>query len=191
VLVSQISEMNFRFVIATGDFGSGVLVVPVRSSVAHINWLLEHLMGRHPGGEEAEAARAEGIAQRSSLHYLLDLSPSGFERAVAEILATNGYLNVEILGGAGDLGADLRCADSYGQSVVVQCKQYAVGRKVTSQEMQLFIGMGRLEHRADRLLYVTTAEYTKAAMALAAKHGVELFDGQRLVGLGRGTGESP
>jgi HJR/Mrr/RecB family endonuclease len=90
-----------------------------------------------------------------------------------------------VKGGAGDLAADIVCRDSAGQSVVVQCKQYGIERKVTSQEMQLFIGMGRIEHRAERLLYVTTGDYTKAAADLGRKHGVELFNGTQLESLGR------
>jgi restriction system protein len=140
-------------------------------------------MGRHPSGEAAEKAERDRIRTRSTLSGLLGETLTGFEAAVAEIFVANGYSSVAVRGGAGDLGVDISCRDSSGQSVAVQCKQYAQSQRVTSQEIQLFIGMGKMEHQADRLIYATTGSYTQAASDLASKHGVELFDGQGLVQL--------
>ena len=185
VEIIQISDTSFEFQFVANGTRTGRVHVPVRSSIEQLYFNLGHFMGRHPGGVLAQQAEEERVKALANLRELLNLTPSGFERAVARILAANGYSNVSVRGGAGDLAADLVCRDSDGQSVVVQCKQYGTERKVTSQEMQLFIGMGRIEHRAERLLYVTTGGYTKAATELGRRHGVELFDGTQLESLGR------
>jgi hypothetical protein len=185
VEIVELSDTNFEFQFIANGTRTGRVLVPVHSSVERLYFNLGHFMGRHPGGVLAQQAEERRVKELADLRVFLNLTPSGFEHAVARILSANGYLNVSVKGGAGDLAADIVCRDSDGQSVVVQCKQYGTERKVTSQEMQLFIGMGRIEHRAERLLYVTTGGYTKAATELGRRHGVELFDGTQLESLGR------
>ena len=182
VTIAERSETDFHLAFITPT-GTGRFALATRTSVSHLTAVLRNLMGRHPSGEAAEKAERDQIRTRSTLSGLLGQTPTGFEAAVAEILVANGYSSVAVRGGAGNLGVDISCRDSSGQSVAVQCKQYAESQQVTSQEMQLFIGMGKMEHQADRLIYATTGSYTQAASDLASKHGVELFDGQGLVQL--------
>ena len=108
-----------------------------------------------------------------------DLSPSEFEREVASLLATQGYRDVTVIGGTGDLGVDIRCYDQDGNLVVVQCKRYAPNRRVGSPAIQQFMAMA-LHHRAQRKIFVTTASYTPQAIALAHNAEVELIDGDAL-----------
>ena len=115
------------------------------------------------------------------LDGLLAASPSEFERVVATLLAASGYTDVVVVGGPGDLSADVTCRDSEGQLVIVQCKQYAPAQSIGSGAMQQFIGMGHVHHQADRMIYVTTAHYTQPAVDLAHKHGIQLVDGDALV----------
>jgi restriction system protein len=89
-------------------------------------------------------------------------------------------------GGIVDLGADLLGNDPDGRSVAVQCKRYAPGNKVASKEMQLFIGMQRVQHGTERGIYVTTSEFTSAARDLGNRHGIWLINGSELVKLQRG-----
>jgi restriction endonuclease Mrr len=42
---------------------------------------------------------------------LLDLTPTQFEEAVGAFLTAQGFGDVQRVGGAGDLGVDLRCTD--------------------------------------------------------------------------------
>ena len=114
---------------------------------------------------------------------LLALTPTGFEIEVGRLLHDIGYRNVEHLGGAGDLTADLRCRDKSGKTVVVQCKRYAPGRRVGSADLQAFIGMMTVHHEAQRGIFVTTAEFTGPATDLAGLHGVRLMDGPLLARL--------
>lgn len=115
-----------------------------------------------------------------TLGELLAMTPTDFELAVAGVLTDLGYREMRRAGGAGDLGADLIGRDPRGNTVVVQCKRFAPGKKVGSPALQSFIGMQTTHHQADRGLFVTTSTFTAPAIALADRHGIELIDGAAL-----------
>lgn len=130
---------------------------------------------------EREIVALESAKKRrlsSHLEGLLQMSPTEFEYAVADILVTTGYQNVRVCGGAGDLSVDIECVSPSGRKTAVQCKRYS-DQPVGSKELQTFIGMlHRHHHRSG--LYVTTSRFTKPAQELAKKHRIELLDGDSL-----------
>lgn len=95
-----------------------------------------------------------------------------FEDHVAGLCRRDGCLSVANTSNNSDLSADLvgRMAD--GRTLVVQSKHFAPYRKVESGDMQEFVGMAKVEYGADIALFVTTATFSPAAMALAVRHGV-------------------
>ena len=115
-----------------------------------------------------------------TLENLKAMSPKDFEYTTAEILRRLGYKDVKVIGRSGDLGVDI-LAYKDGKKVAVQCKKY-ITKKVTSPELQLFIGMMITEYKADKGLYVTTSYYTKDAYNLAMKHKdkLEIWTGRAL-----------
>lgn len=117
------------------------------------------------------------IRAATELRDLLLLSPTGFEIAVADLLTSQGYMNVRRVGGAGDLSVDLTGRTPAGLSVAVQCKRYIPEIRVGSPEIQKFIGMTTTHHRVDRGVFVTTSSFTKPAIDLAKKHKIQLIDG--------------
>jgi len=133
----------------------------------------------------AATAMAAGYALRSKprpgtrLAQFLAMDPTAFEHATAEVLGWYGY-RLTVTGGAGDLAADLAGVDPYGVPTVVQCKRYAPGTPVRSPEMQMFIGMAHVHHRAQVLIYVTTSDYTEDARRLADQHGIVRLNGNQL-----------
>jgi restriction system protein len=118
-----------------------------------------------------------------TLGELLALTPRQFEAAVGEILRDTGYRDVRHVGGTGDLTADLTCRDDRGRSVVIQCKRYSPGIRIGSRDIQEFIGMMTVHHRADGGIFITTTEFTEPAVDLAKRHGIRLVDGQELTRL--------
>jgi len=108
------------------------------------------------------------------------MSGQDFERLVARLLQRDGFSDVRIPGGAGDLGADVMAKQPDGRTVVVQCKRYAVHRSVSSPDMQKFLGTCFHEHGADEAWFVTTTRFSKAASDLATRRGVRLVDRQQL-----------
>jgi restriction endonuclease Mrr len=115
-----------------------------------------------------------------TLENLKAMSPKEFGYAIGEILRRLGYKDVKVIGGSSDLGVDI-LAYKDGKKVAVQCKKYTT-RKVSSPEIQLFIGMMITEYKADKGLYVTTSYYTKDAYKLAKKHKdiLEIWSGKTL-----------
>ncbi len=169
-------------VVALIDVTRGLILLPIVGLVVGSIWL--HQRHKKDAARRAEALRVERLLQAQHLDALLAVSPTEFEHIVADLFAAIGFIVLSAGGGAGDLGADIVCQNPEGHRFVVQCKRYAPGNKVTSPAMQSFIGMAHRHHGAAGI-YVTTSSYTKAAADLAQQHGIDLYDGERLVGLAR------
>ncbi|MFF1411931.1 restriction endonuclease [Streptomyces sp. NPDC058289] len=104
----------------------------------------------------------------------------GFEHAIAALCARDGCTPVEVVGGAGDLGADVIATTPDGLRVVVQCKHYADTHRVGSQDLQRFGGTCFAVHGADVAIVVTTSSYTTPALEYAATCGIVCVDGEAL-----------
>ncbi|MFB6826178.1 restriction endonuclease [Streptomyces virginiae] len=104
----------------------------------------------------------------------------GFEHAIAALCARDGCLQVEVVGGAGDLGADVIATTADGLRVVVQCKHYGDGNRVGSQDLQRFGGTCFVVHEADVAVVVTTSSFTAPAEDYAATCGIVCVDGEAL-----------
>lgn len=133
--------------------------------------------------QERERLERERVARMKSLGDILVLTPRVFEKLTGRILEYNGVLNLQHTGGSGDLGADLIGVDSYGNQIVVQCKRYAPGNAIGSPEIQKFIGMINVHHKAQMGIFVTTTTYTQPAIDLAAQHNIWLINGDTLIQL--------
>ena len=103
-----------------------------------------------------------------------------FENLIARLLTRDGFTDVRVLGGSGDLGADVTAADREGRRLVVQCKRDAPHRGVSSPDVQKFLGTVWDEHHADVAWYVTTSGFSKPARELAARRGVTMVGRQQL-----------
>jgi restriction system protein len=133
-----------------------------------------YLHGRY---KAAQAAAHRRRLETATLAQFLALSPTEFEHAVADVLRAHGFASVRVTGGSGDLAADITCRGPDGRFTVVQCKRYAPGASVGSQEIQSFIGMIHVHHRADAGIFVTSSNFTLPATKLAREHGLTLVDG--------------
>ena len=104
----------------------------------------------------------------------------GFEHTVAALCARDGCTPVEVVGGAGDLGADVIAVTVDGRRVVLQCKHYAPDNHVGSQDLQRFGGTCFTIHEADVAVVVTTSSFTAPAVDYAATCGIICVDGEAL-----------
>ncbi|MFI8192374.1 restriction endonuclease [Streptomyces sp. NPDC085946] len=104
------------------------------------------------------------------------LSPDEFEQAVADLCVRDGCSQVEVVGGAGDLGADVVALTPDGRRLVVQCKRYGDDNKVGSQELQRFGGTCFTVHEADVAVVVTTSDFTAPAVEYAEQCGIVCVD---------------
>ena len=161
-------------------FGYGIYVVARRyMSTQHNN---RRTNIPHANGPSVMDHLRALISSRPSVPKipLYELNPSEFEQAVGTILTAYGFRDMHVVGGSGDLTADLLGHTPNGESVIVQCKRYAPHHHVGTPEMQQFIGMAYTYHHADRAVYATTSYFSRQAMELADKYHIKLMDGKLL-----------
>ncbi|MEU7769328.1 restriction endonuclease [Nocardia sp. NPDC049190] len=120
------------------------------------------------------------------------LSPSEFEEALAALCRRDGCTDVQVVGGSGDLGADVIARAPDGRRIVLQAKRYRNGRSVGSPDVQRFAGTAHTIHRADVAAVVTTAHtFTPQAQAYAAKARILLIPARELAAWESHTGPTP
>ncbi|WP_369192911.1 restriction endonuclease [Streptomyces djakartensis] len=119
------------------------------------------------------------------------LTPDGFEEAIAALCERDGCSAVEVVGGAGDLGADVLAVTPDGRRAVVQCKQYGETNRVGSQDLQRFGGTCFTVHEADVAVLVTTSDFTAPALEYAEQCGIVCVDREALLAWTDGTGPRP
>lgn len=106
----------------------------------------------------------------------LSMSPSEFEHSIAALCRRDGCRRVRVVGGAGDLAADVLATAPDGRKVLVQCKRYAIHNLVGSDHVQRVNGTYRDIHHCDLAIIVTTSAYTRDARTLARRVGIRLID---------------
>lgn len=134
------------------------------------------------GGFGASRAAATASAGRD----FTALTPGEFEQAVAELCRRDGCRDVQVVGGAGDLAADVLATAPDGRRILVQCKRYAPGRAVGSPDVQRVGGTYQVVHGADLAIVVATAGYTADARTYARWAGIRLVDHTELAAWARG-----
>jgi restriction system protein len=144
---------------------------------AEVNDLKQAIrVGRERLDRQARQARRADL----KLAQLASLSPEAFEEFIGELFEMLGY-HVELVGGSGDEGADLRLRRDDGLLAVVQCK-YHKQTIVGSPALQRFLGT--IQHtRSHKGFFVTTSSFSLAAEKFAAENPIELIDGPSLIEL--------
>jgi restriction endonuclease Mrr len=168
-----------------------ILFFPLAAVGAFIYWRVKWHIRQTAQTQQrlqAQAQRQEAEEQQrllfaQNIDSLLSLTPRDFELIVGSLLQAQGYQQVRHSGGSGDLAADLQAFSPQGDFVVVQCKRYALDKRIGTPDIQKFIGMMTVHHRAQRGIFVTTSSFTAPAQALARQHSLELIDGRQLTAL--------
>ena len=139
-------------------------------------------------GEEAEKlnringqARLRWMGEASDgLYRRFSGDPTQFEQFCAKLYSCLGY-RVEITPPVADGGFDLRMFRG-GEKVLVECKCFRPASSVGRPVLQKLFGANAVE-RANHLILVTTAAFSKGAITYARDVGIELVDGPALVAL--------
>ncbi|KOT86747.1 translation initiation factor IF-2 [Streptomyces sp. NRRL F-5755] len=140
-------------------------------------------------GPVVEAEAADVAPWR--VEDFLALDADGFEQAIARLCERDGCRDVQVVGGAGDLGADVLATAADGRRLIIQCKRYGETNKVGSQDVQRFGGTCFTVHEAEVAAVVTTSIFTEPAADYAATCGIRCYDGERLVAWANGDGAAP
>ncbi|MFF4734119.1 restriction endonuclease [Streptomyces mirabilis] len=138
--------------------------------------------------EELRKVRAVQSAEIARYHAM---NPREFEQAIAFLCERDGCTATRVVGGAGDLGADVLATAPDGRRIVIQCKRYGPTTKVGSPDLQRFGGTCDSVHHAQVAAIVTTSVFTKPAAQYAASNGIQLFDEAALAAWATSTGPAP
>lgn len=116
------------------------------------------------------------------------MDPNQFEEFLAELCRRDGCRDVRVVGGAGDLAADVLYTDPRGARRLIQAKRYQLSNRVGSGDVQKVNGTYRAAHGAAHAAVVTTSGFTAAAVEFAGRPTVRiaLLDGSRLNAWARG-----
>ncbi|MGV9641089.1 restriction endonuclease [Streptomyces sp. NPDC003514] len=144
-----------------------------------------------PAPSPAAAAGEEATAVLDVPVDCFELDPDAFEQTVADLCLRDGCADVEVVGGAGDLGADVTAVTPDGRRLIVQCKRYCETNKVGSQDLQRFGGTCFTVHEADIAVVVTTSDFTAPALEYAERCGILCVNGDELSAWHDGTGPRP
>ena len=102
-----------------------------------------------------------------------------FEELCAVVLRKNGFYSVEKTQGSGDQGIDI-IAYKGGYTYGIQCKRHKskIGNKAVQE-----VFAGKMYYNCDKVAVLTNNFFTKSAISLAKKTGVELWDRRKLLEL--------
>lgn len=141
---------------------------------------------------EDAAAQLNADLSEDLLGELMKISPYDFEGIVVKLLIKMGYGTLEenkeaVTQKSGDEGIDgIVSADKFGfDSIYIQAKQWKPESVVGRPEIQKFLG-ALAGQGASKGIFITTAQYTKEAVAFAAKQlhsKIVLVDGKQLAKL--------
>lgn len=95
-----------------------------------------------------------------------------FEEHIAMLLQRDGCSNVVVLGRHGDRGVDITALTADGRRLVVQCKRFAPHLRITSPEVQKFVGSAKVLYASDVALFVATCRFTPDALSIAEEAGI-------------------
>ena len=115
---------------------------------------------------------------------LQQMDPYEFEYFVADLWEKMGW-ETTVSSESADKGIDVTARKStpYDQLVLIQAKRYGPNTTVGSPEIQQYASLKHQQSGVDKVLMVTTNEYTQQARELADQLNVKCIDGDDLVEL--------
>lgn len=133
----------------------------------------------HFDSEGARAKRFKVASAARGRTHMTSLSPTEFEHYVGTIYENLDY-TVSVTRQSGDQGIDLILEDEGGTTTGVQVKRYQSSR-VGVPELQLLVGA--CSKKYDKMLFVTSSDYSSTARDYAAEQGIVLVDGESLTAM--------
>ena len=115
---------------------------------------------------------------------LQQMDPYDFEHFVAELWNRMGW-ETEVSSAAMDEGVDVtaRKQHPYEQTTLIQAKRYGPNTTVGSPDIQQYASLSQQYDGIDKVIVVTTNEFTAQARDLAGRLNVKLIDGDDLAAL--------
>lgn len=111
--------------------------------------------------------------------------PTGFEKFCANLFQKMGYTS-ELTPPTNDGGYDILLIKE-NQKTIVECKCYQPKFKVGRPAVQKLVGANQIT-AADKMIFITTSDFSPGALAYAKETGVDLINGLKLVELLKAQG---
>ena len=114
-------------------------------------------------------------------NHLLNLSPSAFERFVAQIWEQMGW-NTRVTSASNDDGIDVVATKSgiHQEKAVIQAKRYSPSNKIGQPDIQQYDTLRRQDSSVDVVVVVTTGEFSNKAKNLAEQLNVKIVNGSAI-----------
>jgi restriction system protein len=176
------TPLALLIVAAIMAFGSPAIGITLAALVLLGLWLRKPIRARR---------QLRRPARTLSTSNYQTMSPTQFEHALADLCRRDGCTSVRVVGGAGDLGADVIANAPDGRRLVIQAKRYAPTTKVGSGDVQKVGGTARQIHGADIAAVITTSAFTPAARDYCRQVGIRMLDGTALSRWVSRTGPAP
>lgn len=112
---------------------------------------------------------------------IIKMDPYDFENLCKNMLVKEGFTDVILKGGSGDLGVDILAKKFNGNSEetwLIQCKRWA--NNVDATPIQR-LDSERARLKADKIECITTSNYTKDAKKIGLEQNVTLTTGMELI----------
>lgn len=117
----------------------------------------------------------------AGIKNVVELDPYDFEAFVAKLMEAQGFTQIGLLGRSGDRGIDVIGRDPLNKLTVVQCKRY-ITNNVSAEPIQRLHSFA-VTRSAERMIVITTSDFTPQARDEARHTGVELINGSTLLTL--------
>lgn len=127
--------------------------------------------------------KREAFAHNTDIRKIIDYyseKPTNFERLCSELFQSLGYV-AKLTPPTNDGGYDILLNNGI-ERIIVECKCYSTEHKVGRPSIQKFVGANNIV-LADRMIFITTSDFSASAVSYAKEVGVELINGCKLVEL--------
>ena len=127
--------------------------------------------------------KALGFACNSDIQKIVDYyseKPTNFEGLCSELFESLGYI-AKLTPPTNDGGYDILLTRG-GEKTIVECKCYSIGHKVGRPNIQKLVGANNVV-LADKMIFITTSDFSGAAISYAEEVEVKLINGNKLMEL--------
>ncbi|MCI8956011.1 MAG: restriction endonuclease [Eubacterium sp.] len=121
------------------------------------------------------------FTHNSNIQNIIDYyseKPTNFELLCADLFERIGY-NSKVTPSTNDGGYDILLSKGE-EKIIVECKCYSMKHRVGRPAIQKLVGANNIV-LADRMIFITTSEFSASAVLYAEELGIELINGYKLL----------
>lgn len=127
--------------------------------------------------------KKEAFAHNNDIQKIIDYyseKPTNFEGLCSELFESLGYAAKQ-MPPTNDGGYDILLSKG-AEKTIVECKCYSIEHRVGRPSIQKLVGANNIV-LANKMLFITTSDFSVAAISYAEEVGVELINGNKLMEL--------